>query len=109
MSGIKEQFHLREDLGLPADARFSGESVPERMAAAFAVKTACSDFVGEKHVEEGVFARCIRKMSSDAKTEPDFVAAEVVYFDDEVPIGSRDGCKLEEFVLHVPIAVHLCA
>ena len=60
---------------------------------------------GKKHVKERVFAGCIGKMPSDAKTEPDFVAAEIVYFDDEVPIGARDRCKLKEFVLHVPIAV----
>ena len=79
------------------------------MAAAFTIETAGSDFIGEKDVKEGVFAGCIGKMPSDAKAEPDFVAAKIVYFDDEVPIGSRDRCKLEEFVLHVPIAVHLCA
>ena len=109
ISRMKVQFHLREDIGLPTDAWLSGESVPEGMAAAFAVKTACSDFIGEKDVKEGVFAGRIGKMPSDAKSETRFVAAEIGYLDHEISVGGWDCGELVEFVLHVPIAVHLCA
>ena len=106
---MKVQFHPCEAVRLPADAWFSGESVPEGMAAAFTVKTACSDFIGEKDVKERVFAGCIGKMPSDAKSETRFVAAEIGYLDHEISVGCWNCGELVEFVLHVPIAVHLCA
>ena len=109
MSGIKVQFHLCEAVGLPADAWLSGESVPEGLTAAFAVKTACSDFIWEKDVKERVFARCIGKTSSDAKPETRFVAADIGDLDDEISVGCWDCGELVEFVLHVPVAVDFCA
>ena len=78
------------------------------MAAPFTVETPRSDFIWEKHVEEGILFRGVGEMPSYTKAETCFVATEVVYRDYEVPVGGWERGELVEFVLHIPVSVDLC-
>ena len=77
------------------------------MAAPFTVETPRSDFIWEKHVEEGILFRGVGEMASYTKAETCFVATEVVYGDYEVPIRGWERGELVEFVLHIPVSVDL--
>ena len=79
------------------------------MAAAFAIKSARSDFIGEEDVEERILSGGIGEAASDAETETRFVAAEIGYFDGEVSVGWRDCDELVELVVYLPVAVDLYA
>ena len=107
MPGIKLEFHLFQNIRFPTDARLSGEPNLEGMAAPFTVEPPRSNFIWEKHVEEGILFRSVGKTAAYTKPETCFVATEVVYPDCEVSVGGWARDELVEFVLDIPVPVDL--
>lgn len=108
MSGIELEFHLFKGIRFPAGAWFPGEPNSEGMAAPSTVESPRSNFIREKHVEEGILFWSVGKTSSHTKTETRFINTEVVYRDCEVSVGRWECGELVEFVLHIPFPIDLC-
>ncbi len=77
------------------------------MAAAFTIKSARSDFIRKKDIEERVVSWGVGEAASDTETEPGFVATEIGDFDDKVSVGWRYRDELVELIVYLPVPVDL--